>query len=65
MKKSKKNRLKEMVRVTLDDRSTMYIKKKNLSECPKCKEISVRGKELGEGGGVVCINDDCHYWFCY
>lgn len=36
-----------------------------LTECPDCHEISVRAKGWHEGGGIVCINPDCNYWFCY
>jgi len=37
----------------------------DLDECPKCKQFSVRAKELWEGGGVICENEECHYWFCF
>ena len=36
-----------------------------LEECPECGKMSVRAKELWEGGGVVCITPKCGYWFCY
>jgi len=33
--------------------------------CPDCGKKSIRAKEFHEGGGVVCMNKDCSYWFCY
>ena len=33
--------------------------------CPDCGKKTVRAKELWEGGGVVCMNPNCSYWFCY
>jgi len=55
----------EKVLITYDDRSKGYIEKKNLMVCDECGKQTVRGKEMFEGGGVVCINPDCNYWFCY
>jgi len=35
------------------------------SECPECKKKTLRAKELHEGGGVICVDKECGYWFCY
>lgn len=35
------------------------------TKCPDCGKMSVRAKELSEGGGVVCTTPGCKYWFCY
>ena len=40
-------------------------KEQILEECPKCRNKSVRTKEMHEGGGVVCVTKGCGYWFCY
>ncbi len=53
------------VEITLDNGQKKIINKKSLRECPDCKEQSVRGKELYEGGGEKCINKECNYWFCW
>ncbi len=37
----------------------------SMDECPMCKKMTVRAKEMGEGGGVECTNPYCDYWFCY
>jgi hypothetical protein len=42
-----------------------YRPDEDLEECPDCGKISVRAKELWEGGGVVCTTPGCDYWFCY
>jgi len=55
--------MKETIEITLDNGIKKEIKTKNLTECPDCKEQSVRAKEMCEGGGVTCIK--CSYWFCY
>lgn len=34
-------------------------------ECPECKQMSVRARELREGGGVECTSINCGYWFCF
>jgi len=38
---------------------------KQFDRCPDCEKLSIRAKTLAEGGGVVCTNPDCDYWFCY
>ncbi len=30
-------------------------------KCPKCKAYL----EAATGGGVICANKSCKYWFCY
>lgn len=55
----------KLIEVTLDNGSKRMINAERLTECPDCKENSVRAKELGEGGGIVCITEGCKYWFCY
>lgn len=55
----------EKTEVTYDNGRKGFVLTKDLYECPKCKQKSVRGKEMFEGGGVVCINPECFYWFCY
>ena len=32
--------------------------------CPGCEKITLRAKELWEGGGVICMADGCDYWYC-
>ena len=32
--------------------------------CPECG-AQLRAKTLAEGGGVICTNPDCGYWFCF
>jgi len=39
--------------------------REKFEDCPDCKKHTVKGKGIYEGGGVVCINPDCNYWFCY
>jgi len=43
----------------------IHDKEESMDECPTCKKMTVRAKGIGEGGGVVCTNPDCNYWFCY
>ena len=53
------------VKVKLDNGSQRWYHIADLMDCPTCKKKSVRAKTMGEGGGVKCIDDDCHYWECY
>lgn len=53
------------IKIKYDNGSVGKIKKDQLSQCPECKQQTVRAKTMGEGGGVVCINKKCNYWFCY
>ena len=32
--------------------------------CPDCGS-QLRAKGLNEGGGIICPNKKCSYWFCY
>jgi hypothetical protein len=35
-----------------------------LETCPECGD-RIRAKGLHEGGGIVCLNPECGYWFCF
>ena len=48
-----------MSSVCRDERIQNYI-----GLCPECNN-PLRAKELNEGGGIVCTNPKCDYWFCY
>lgn len=55
----------ELIEITLDNGQLVMVAVSSLMVCDKCKKKTLRGKEICEGGGVVCTDSTCDYGFCY